>query len=183
MIDNYEHYITRNIVAFYKKRLLAPICYILLLTILFFVFPLGDMFSPTKMSKEDALIDAYAQGKEYITVTFEELTFTDNTATIILQEKKHAHLIEDFLGVIKSNNLVKGCVVKRDLAVLTVVGYAVDKASSFLPTLFSTLSKIGAVPVAINKIAGEAKISVYLDKNIAEEAVKRLNSVLFKPLT
>ena len=31
MIDNYEHYITRNIVAFYKRRLLAPICYILLL--------------------------------------------------------------------------------------------------------------------------------------------------------
>lgn len=79
MIDNYEHYITRNIVAFYKKRLLAPICYILLLAILFFVFPLGDMFSPTKMSKEDALIDAYAQGKEYITVTFEELTFTGYT--------------------------------------------------------------------------------------------------------
>lgn len=79
MIDNYEHYITRNIVAFYKRRLLAPICYILLLVILFFVFPLGDMFSPTKMAKEDALIDAYANDKEYITVTFGNLNFTGYT--------------------------------------------------------------------------------------------------------
>lgn len=79
MIDNFEHYISRNIIAFYKKRLLAPICYILLLIVLFFIFPLGDMFSPTKMSKENALIDAYAQDKEYITVTFEELIFTGYT--------------------------------------------------------------------------------------------------------
>ena len=137
-----------------------------------------------KKSKADNMcIGAFNDWLKSVVGGVEELTFTDNTATIILQEKKHAHLIEDFLGVIKSNNLVKGCVVKRDLAVLTVVGYAVDKTPSFLPRLFSTLSKIGASTVAINKIAGEAKISVYLDKNIAEEAVKRLNSVLFKPLT
>ena len=79
MIDNYEHYITRNIAAFYKRRLLAPICYILLLIILFFAFPLGDMFSPAKLSTEDAIIDAYAHSKEYITVTFEKLTFTGYT--------------------------------------------------------------------------------------------------------
>ncbi len=79
MIDNYEHYITRNIVAFYKRRLLAPICYILLLVVLFFVFPLGDMFAPAKMSKEDAIIDAYGNGKEYITVTFDQLSFTGYT--------------------------------------------------------------------------------------------------------
>lgn len=81
MIDNFEHYITRNIRAFYKRRLLSPICYILLLMGLFFIFPLGDMFVPAQMSEEDALIDAYAQGSEYVTVTFDNLTFTGYTTT------------------------------------------------------------------------------------------------------
>ena len=81
MIDNFDHYISRNIIAFYKKRLLAPICYILFLVILFFIFPLGDMFSPAKMSTEDALIDAYTLDEEYITVTFDNLIFTGYTTT------------------------------------------------------------------------------------------------------
>ena len=34
MPDNYEHYITRNMKAFYKKRLFSPIIYLLLLAIL-----------------------------------------------------------------------------------------------------------------------------------------------------
>ncbi len=79
MIENFDHYITRNIIAFYKRKLPAPICYILLLIVLFFVFPLGDMFSPTKMTQEEAVIDAYADNNEYITVTFDKLTFTGYT--------------------------------------------------------------------------------------------------------
>lgn len=81
MIDNYEHYITRNIRAFYKRRLLAPICYIILLVVLFFIFPLADMFAPARMSQSEALVDAYADGHEYITVSFENLTFTGYTTT------------------------------------------------------------------------------------------------------
>lgn len=81
MIDNYEHYITRNIRAFYKKRLLAPICYILILLVLFIIFPLADMFSPAHMSEGDALSDAQKNGKEYITITLDDLTFTGYTTT------------------------------------------------------------------------------------------------------
>ena len=43
MIDNYEHYITKNIKAFYKRRLFSPIVYIILLTVLWFAFSLGDI--------------------------------------------------------------------------------------------------------------------------------------------
>lgn len=81
MINSFEHYITRNIRAFYKKRLAAPICYILLLFVLFIVFPLGDLFSPARMSKSEALVGAYANGHEYVTVTFEDLTFSGYTTT------------------------------------------------------------------------------------------------------
>lgn len=81
MINNYEHYITRNIRAFYKKRLASPICYILLLLVLFIIFPLGDLFSPAKMTEDEALVGAYAKGKEYVTVTFEDLTFSGYTTT------------------------------------------------------------------------------------------------------
>ena len=47
MLDNYEHYISKNIRAFYKRRLWSPIFYLLLLIILWFLFPLKDMISPT----------------------------------------------------------------------------------------------------------------------------------------
>lgn len=81
MIDNYEHYITRNIRTFYKRRLFPPICYIVLLITLFFIFPLGDMFAPAHMSEEQAITHAYKQGHEYVTTTFKDLTFTGYTST------------------------------------------------------------------------------------------------------
>lgn len=81
MIDNYEHYITRNIRAFYKRRLLAPICYLLLLLVLFIVFPLADMFAPAQMTESKALSDAYDNRNDYVTITFDDLTFTGYTTT------------------------------------------------------------------------------------------------------
>lgn len=81
MINNYEHYITRNIRTFYKKRLAAPICYLLLLAVLFFVFPLWDMFFPANITRENAIAGAYEEGYEYITTTFEHLVFTGYTTS------------------------------------------------------------------------------------------------------
>lgn len=81
MTDNYEHYITRNIRTFYKRRLLAPICYLLLLAVLFFLFPIGDMFAPAKMSTQEVITSAYSDGYEYITTVFENLTFTGYTTS------------------------------------------------------------------------------------------------------
>lgn len=81
MIDNYEHYITRNIRAFYKRRLIAPICYLLLLVVLWFVFPLGEILNPSPFTATDTLESAYNDNKEYVTVTFEKLTFTGYTSS------------------------------------------------------------------------------------------------------
>ena len=40
MPDQFEHYITKNIKAFYKRRLLTPILYLIFLLVLWFVLSL-----------------------------------------------------------------------------------------------------------------------------------------------
>lgn len=81
MTENYEHYITRNIRAFYKRRLLSPIIYLLILLILWFSFPLGNIVAPPQFTDTDTLESAYAADKNYVHVTFENLTFTGYTST------------------------------------------------------------------------------------------------------
>ena len=81
MIDNYEHYITRNIRAFYKRRLFSPILYLSILLILWFIFPLGELISPMPLKNASQLEDVYAAKKEYVTATFENLTFTGYTTS------------------------------------------------------------------------------------------------------
>lgn len=82
MIDNYEHYITRNIRAFYKKRIAAPICYLLILLVLWIIFPIGEMFSPSALSATDTLTSASNADKEYVHGTFTNLTFTGYTTSL-----------------------------------------------------------------------------------------------------
>lgn len=81
MIENYEHFITKNIRAFYKRRLGAPLVYICILIVLWFVFPLSDMFSPAKYENTQTLEEAYEEGTHYINVDFSNLTFTGYTST------------------------------------------------------------------------------------------------------
>ena len=81
MTENYEHYITRNIRAFYKKRLFSPIIYLFILLILWLTFPLGDMLTPSRFTENDTLQSAYQEDKEYVKVTFENLTFTGYTSS------------------------------------------------------------------------------------------------------
>ena len=79
MVDNFEHYITRNIRAFYKRRLFSPILYLLILLVLWIVFPLGEMLSPLPLKNASQIEGVYEAKKEYVTVTFEDLTFTGYT--------------------------------------------------------------------------------------------------------
>ena len=81
MIENYEHYITKNIRAFYKRRLGTPILYIALLAVLWFVFPLSDIFSPQEFPQAQTLESAYKEGHRYVTTTLSDLTFTGYTST------------------------------------------------------------------------------------------------------
>ena len=81
MIDNYEHYITRNISAFYKRRISAPVVYLLILLALAIIFPIGEMVIPSRLSDADTLTSAYQEGKEYVNVTLNDITFTGYTTS------------------------------------------------------------------------------------------------------
>ncbi len=81
MIENYEHYISKNIRAFYKRRLGAPILYICLLAVLWFIFPLPDIYSPVEIDESQTIENVYKNGDEYVTVDLSNLTFTGYTST------------------------------------------------------------------------------------------------------
>ena len=81
MIENYEHYITRNICAFYKRRLFSPIVYLVILLLLWIIFPLGEIISPIPLKNAAQIEGVYEAKKEYVTVTFENLTFTGYTTS------------------------------------------------------------------------------------------------------
>ena len=81
MTPNFEHYITRNIRAFYKRRLFSPIIYLLILLILWFLFPLGEILSPLTLKNASQIEGVYEADKEYVLVTFEDLTFTGYTTS------------------------------------------------------------------------------------------------------
>lgn len=81
MTQNFDHYITRNIRAFYKRRLTAPFIYIILLAVLWFLFPLSDIFAPNAFAENQTLETAYKDGVHYVTATVSDLTFTGYTST------------------------------------------------------------------------------------------------------
>jgi hypothetical protein len=81
MPENFEHYITKNIKAFYRRRLITPILYLLFLIVLWFLFSLSDFLVPdvTDVSAEgnDFSLEAiYRDGTEYLNVTLYDLNFT-----------------------------------------------------------------------------------------------------------
>lgn len=80
MIDNYEHYITKNIKAFYKRRLFSPIVYLVLLVILWFAFSLGSILMPPKLKNDTSLEDYYNSSTRYASVTLKDLHFTGYTS-------------------------------------------------------------------------------------------------------
>lgn len=79
MTENYEHYISRNIRIFYKKRLFVPILFLIFLIILWILFPLADILFPKKITKDDSLETLYKDGHYYISSEFTNLTFTGYT--------------------------------------------------------------------------------------------------------
>lgn len=79
MTENYEHYISRNIIAFYKRRLFVPILFLVFLLILWIIFPLGDILAPKHITKKDSIKTLYKKGHYYVSTEFTNLTFTGYT--------------------------------------------------------------------------------------------------------
>ncbi len=79
MPDNYEHYITKNMKAFYQRRLFAPILYLLFLLILWFGLSLSAPLFPASLPSSATLEDARRSGTRYVTAALTDLKFTGYT--------------------------------------------------------------------------------------------------------
>lgn len=85
MLENYDHYISKNIIAFYKRRLFAPIAYLFLLLILWYALSLSVLLSPAHLSSDGSLETAYRSHTEYVSTTLEDLKFTGYTRSVLGQ--------------------------------------------------------------------------------------------------
>ncbi len=127
MLNQYEHYISKNITAFYKRRLLSPILYLLLLAILWLIFPLGDMLNPKELTADRTFADAFSERERYLRISFQDLKFTGYTSEAYGQTRgyfyytmQNGHCIivllsprtcEEGLPSIETCN-VTGCILK-----------------------------------------------------------------------
>jgi len=82
MPENYDHYISKNIKAFYKRRLAAPIIYLIVLILAWHFFSLSAVFSPDILPDDTSLETAFRAGKQYINTTLSDLKFTGYTQSI-----------------------------------------------------------------------------------------------------
>lgn len=85
MPENYDHYISKNIKAFYKRRLFAPIAYLFLLLVLWYALSLSVLLSPAHLSQKESLETAYRSHTEYVSTTLKDLKFSGYTTTLLGQ--------------------------------------------------------------------------------------------------
>ena len=79
MIENYDHYISRNIKALYKRRLFSPIIYLIILGIIWHVFSLTDLLFPVSLSDDVSLETFYKEDATNVSTTLHDLKFTGYT--------------------------------------------------------------------------------------------------------
>ncbi|MCR5546176.1 MAG: hypothetical protein K6F30_06830 [Lachnospiraceae bacterium] len=76
MAENFEHYISKNIKAYYRRRLFSPVIYLIILLILSIIFPLKNMTFPTTIREGQSLGKLYEQKQYFVDVTLHDLYFT-----------------------------------------------------------------------------------------------------------
>lgn len=76
MLENYEHYITKNIKAYYKRRLFSPIVYLTILFICWHLFSLSDLLNPVTLPADARLDFFYQEHENNIDTVLTDLKFT-----------------------------------------------------------------------------------------------------------
>ena len=86
MTENYDHYISRHIRQVYERRLISPIIYLIILTVLWLlILPLYDILFPQPLSDLDKLA-AFRDGHDsYVEAKLDNLYFTGYTNTSFWQ--------------------------------------------------------------------------------------------------
>ncbi len=81
MTSNFEQYITRNIKSIYRRKLFSPIIYLLVLLVLWVIFPMNSILFPVNVTDSDNLGKLYADNHPYIKTELSNLKFTGYTQT------------------------------------------------------------------------------------------------------
>lgn len=81
MLENYEHYITKNIKALYKRRIIYPILYIITILVLWFYFSLSDLLFPISLADPGELSTIAKERVQYVHTSIQDLHFTGYTQT------------------------------------------------------------------------------------------------------
>ncbi|MCR4675551.1 MAG: hypothetical protein K5675_11100, partial [Lachnospiraceae bacterium] len=76
MAENFEHYISKNIKAYYRRRIFSPALYLILLFVLSLIFPLKNMAFPSQINEGTSLSKLYNNKEYFVDVTLHDLYFT-----------------------------------------------------------------------------------------------------------
>lgn len=83
MDTNFEHYILKSIKKLYRRRLYSPVIYLILLLVLWLVFPLSSIISPSSVSENTPYDTLFQNDQQYIKITLTDLKFTGHTQKIL----------------------------------------------------------------------------------------------------
>lgn len=83
MLENYEHYISKNIKTFYKRKIFSPAVYLVILLIVWHIFFLTELLFPAPMHAESTLESMYREDVRYVNAQLTDLHFTGYTRTFL----------------------------------------------------------------------------------------------------
>lgn len=78
-MEQYQHYITKNIQSYYKRHLYSPIIFLSFLLLLGIFFPIKQMMLPTVHQEQTPLSSYYENKDTYLQFHIKELYFTGYT--------------------------------------------------------------------------------------------------------
>ena len=82
MTNQLDHYISNHIKSLYRHKLFSPILYMILLIVLWIIFPIGTILSPKVINEKTSLDKLYKENDRYVSITLTDLKFTGYTGSL-----------------------------------------------------------------------------------------------------
>ena len=76
--EQYKDYIKNNIVKLYKKKIIAPLIYLIFIIVLSLISPIYSLINPSLWDQSNSIKDQY-EANRYVNTTLNELYFTGYT--------------------------------------------------------------------------------------------------------
>lgn len=141
MLENYEHYISRNIKAYYKRKIFSPAVYLVLLLVVWNIFSLTELLFPASLASDATLDSMQRQEVKYINAELHNLHFTGYTRTFLGNTTGYYYYTlrndECFFVLLSPNTCEEGLPVIPKITVSTVI----DTGSTTYQLLLDNVAK------------------------------------------